>query len=540
MDFKYELVSKNPDKKFKKKMKLSVKIILIFFFLSFCSSLTFQVSRRKVSASARREKQILDGIQKQINTLVKQITNFTKSTNETKISSANGAKKAVEKEKKIISIQTQIGKLLEKASTKISDKQIKKSLKESVSTIKSVVKKASEGVKKNEKETNKLIKESKKVAQVASKNKTKIAKLEKAIAVKQEEEEKKTQHLLQKFYSKKHFHSFAEPKQSKAQTAEDVAGHVSACVSGIMASLQGPFCYKKGADFGKIPTGCAPGLERRLALCFESCRSGYSHVLGVCWGSCPGGWTDIGAICTQMRKKWIFYYPAFQAKSSYIPSSYTNFNDKATCDDGMYKGGALCYRDCGKIQYVNCGIGACSADKAACVAGIINMIVSVGVAVINCVSLVLTMGTSSAGGNQALTQASAQAVKVSATAIRSANSAVRTSLQYLKSMGSKVVDHIKSKVVDALKSKIIANICEDVLNAAMKKSEENTLSKTISRIDILGVYDTVKECKELQKDNSAQQKTSCARAALNLAGVFDPTGLLNVAAAFTYATCDGV
>jgi hypothetical protein len=168
------------------------------------------------------------------------------------------------------------------------------------------------------------------------------------------------------------------------------------------------------------------------------------------------------------------------------------------------------------------------------------MVMSVGAAVINCISLVLTMGASSGGGNQALTKASTQAAKISTTAIKSANTALQKSLIYLKSMGKKVVDFMKSRLADAVKSKIVANICDDVLNAALKKAEENTLSKRINRIDILGVYDTVTECKKLQEENTVEQKTSCARAALNLAGVFDPTGLLNVASAFTYATCDGV
>ncbi len=43
--------------------------------------------------------------------------------------------------------------------------------------------------------------------------------------------------------------------------------------------------------------------------------------------------------------------------SSYIPKYLTNFDSRIPCDNGDYKSGALCYRDCKKASMINCGIG---------------------------------------------------------------------------------------------------------------------------------------------------------------------------------------
>lgn len=64
-----------------------------------------------------------------------------------------------------------------------------------------------------------------------------------------------------------------------------------------MKAMPPEFCWKSGADAGRIPTDCPDGWERKLALCYEKCKSGYKHVLGVCW----------------------------KFPKSYIPKSITNF-----------------------------------------------------------------------------------------------------------------------------------------------------------------------------------------------------------------------
>ena len=128
---------------------------------------------------------------------------------------------------------------------------------------------------------------------------------------------------------------------------------VATCMTALMSSIPPEFCWKKGADAGVIPTGCPSGYYRSLALCYEYCRAGYYVVLGVCWAYCEPGYIDHGATCYKNFFRWYF-------KPTYMAGSLTNFDSRVPCPSGMYRSGALCYRDCNNIGMVNCGIGACS------------------------------------------------------------------------------------------------------------------------------------------------------------------------------------
>ena len=87
---------------------------------------------------------------------------------------------------------------------------------------------------------------------------------------------------------------------------------ISKCMSAFMGAFPPDFCWKKGADFGVIPTGCPAGYFRSLALCYEHCAPGYRHVLGVRWADCGSGYADHGLSCFKHIFSWYF-------KHSYIP-----------------------------------------------------------------------------------------------------------------------------------------------------------------------------------------------------------------------------
>lgn len=123
---------------------------------------------------------------------------------------------------------------------------------------------------------------------------------------------------------------------------------MSTCLNAFLKNIPPSFCYKKGADFGRIPSECPDGMEKRAALCFDPCGSGYYHFGGVCWQAC-GSYKDIGLICSKGFLDWFW-------KKSYIPHSISFLSDNVVCKDGEYKAGALCYRDCKKNGMVNCGI----------------------------------------------------------------------------------------------------------------------------------------------------------------------------------------
>ena len=349
-------------------------------------------------------------------------------------------------------------------------------------------------------------------------------------------------------------HKRFKSRQTKSDNAAQVSGIIGACTSSLVSYLQGPFCYKQGADAGQIPN-CPDNYDDIAGLCQERCRSGYRRVAITCVADCPGGWTDIGVSCSQIRYKKIWFvnvpYPVFQTKDVYAPHTYTLVDSHVSCSTGMYKAGLLCYRDCNKIGYVNCGIGACASDTAACVAAIVNMVVSIAAVVLNAILLVLSLGTSSAGVDQAIDKAMIEGAKLSTNAITSANKAVRSFLNYLKSQGEKFLnmmtqkalkDYLKGLVSSAPDQIMVRSICSDVFDLALQRSQspQAQMERQIRKYDLLGIYDTVNDCKTLQTDNSNNQKTSCARSALATAGFFDPTGILNVASAFTYATCTDV
>jgi len=179
----------------------------------------------------------------------------------------------------------------------------------------------------------------------------------------------------------------------------DIGGEVGKCLQAFTAAVPPSFCFKKGLDFGYIPTKCkAPYSFRSLALCYKPCTANENFVAGVCWGKCASGETDIGAICCtdSCWKVW-----KWKAKSSYIADSVTNFNkDYVECDKPAkeeYKAGALCYRNCEKLGLQNCGIGACSVDGMGCLGGIMDMAVDVISGVAQAVAFVASLGASSAG-----------------------------------------------------------------------------------------------------------------------------------------------
>ena len=123
---------------------------------------------------------------------------------------------------------------------------------------------------------------------------------------------------------------------------------MSTCLNAFLKSIPPSFCFKKGADAGRIPSICPTNYQKILTLCYEQCTSGYYHFGGVCYQQC-GDYKDIGLICTKGISDWFW-------KKSYVPHSITFFDKNVLCNDGEYKMGALCYRDCNKIGMTNCGI----------------------------------------------------------------------------------------------------------------------------------------------------------------------------------------
>lgn len=85
------------------------------------------------------------------------------------------------------------------------------------------------------------------------------------------------------------------------------------CYKGFLERIPPTFCYKKNADFGKIPTDCPPNYFRSLAMCYENCKSGYYYWGGVCYENCKAGYANHPLSC--FKNIFDFYF-----KGSYVPN----------------------------------------------------------------------------------------------------------------------------------------------------------------------------------------------------------------------------
>ena len=325
-------------------------------------------------------------------------------------------------------------------------------------------------------------------------------------------------------------------KLSKEDVKNALEKITSATVQGITAIIPPQFCWKKGADVGIIPTNCPKGMFRYLELCYENCPENYTFVAGVCWEKCHPKSTDIGAFCVGGGHG--------KTKHSYISKSITNFNDGVSCPEGMYKGGALCYRDCKKEGMVNCGIGACSLDAASCTSAILNIVKDVVTGIAQGIGFVLSFGTSGPG-------VSALKTSLKALGKGAIKAALKASKNYLVKIGKDVV---KTKVKVYVKEKAkeyIKQLGENFFNDFLEKASDSLVSKSISvdvdtfneeyfisKLDVIGLGDSITKCKSAGDSPSAA--TDCAGAVLNTISAFDPTGLSAIGAAFMKPVCEKV
>jgi hypothetical protein len=318
------------------------------------------------------------------------------------------------------------------------------------------------------------------------------------------------------------------------QDGVDLAATAKKCLGTLMEAIPADFCWKKGADFGVIPTGCPSGYFRSLALCYENCAANYRFVLGVCWQDCPSGYADHGLSCFKSLFSWYF-------KHSYIPSSLTNFSDKIPCPPGMYRSGALCYRDCNNIGLQNCGIGACATDGLTCGTKIAGMVFGVFEGIATAVSTVATLGGATAvkagikTGFKALGKSALNGVKnrmkkffttdLKSTIYNKAKEII------LKAKAKEFSKEVASGIAPAI-------FCQGVWDESLIKISqdnvevsENSLLKAVDVFDISG---TVKKCSNVGADGGL----SCATSVVNTISNFDPTGILTIAGAFMHPSCE--
>jgi len=327
---------------------------------------------------------------------------------------------------------------------------------------------------------------------------------------------------------------------SAASNAQSIAGVAQACYSGFVSSIPPSFCYKKGGDVGTIPTACSSGYFRSLALCYADCGSGYYFTAGVCWESCGSGYRDDGLSCYRSLFNWYF-------KRSYIPSSYTNFDSRAACSPGLYKSGALCYRDCSQIGLLNCGIGACAATTASCASTIATMVIDELISLGQAVAFVASFGTDSGatvGIDAAKSTVSDGFEKLGSGAVTSALDCFKDVIQregseaFIKQVTDYAADNIAKFTGQTIAMGTLITVCQNVGNQMLSKINQSTgPSINWQNFDPTGISSAVSSCSTVSSTND---QIACAQAVLNSVAIVDPTGIVGMAAAVLQPICNGV
>lgn len=171
--------------------------------------------------------------------------------------------------------------------------------------------------------------------------------------------------------------NYTKPFDWKNFLRESLESAATEFAAAFVEEMPPAVCWKRGGDVGVIPTGCPNGYHRHMAECIKHCDDGYWwDQAASCIKRCPQGYREFPLTCT----RWFHTF----ARHVYHPIRLTNFNHQAPCPSGMYKGGALCYRNCSDERMFqppmeNCGIGACAGNSAGCLAFVIEASVTTSI-----------------------------------------------------------------------------------------------------------------------------------------------------------------
>ena len=372
---------------------------------------------------------------------------------------------------------------------------------------------------------------------------------------------------------------------------------IESCNAGFFATFPPTVCYVKpnGIATSEIPYRCPSGFERKMLICYQACPNGYYHECGRCYPSCSAfygaGYSDSLLFCTSPTQSIM--------KTVIDPVKYYNDSDQVKCDvselggyekpDKQVKIGALCYPNCQAIYMVQCGIDKCAINKAACDNANINQMIDIAIAVYDLVGFILS------GGFSAI--ATLPTKSVAKSSLKRASKKLVSKFEYLVKKGiatvekaiiedtlDKVGDYFKdvaesllepqnpvSNVVkkflkqtnDSAKSLALANfsnakrsevnfgyqfntLCDITtqfnIEAVIERRESEDLINTddiIDVVDVIGITTAINTCdKAANGDPNPDNVTNCVKSVFQTAAMFDPSGLVSLAAAFIYPVCD--
>lgn len=223
----------------------------------------------------------------------------------------------------------------------------------------------------------------------------------------------------------------------------------------------------------------------------------------------------------------------------------TNFDSRIQCNhNDQYKFGALCYRQCDRIDndktpLVNCGILGCATDWTTCASAIINMVMEIGFAISSLAALSASAGTAApavAAGRQLLRRSNALMVKavvrgaskssLKVTAKKFAKKAWKHTAKYAKG--------VAAQLGGAWTENAVKNACNEYAKAYHNAIKVRSPEFDPKSLDLTGTAAAIDSC---GGENARTQPWTCAGAITGALSTLDPTGLLGVASAFMHDGC---
>jgi len=319
------------------------------------------------------------------------------------------------------------------------------------------------------------------------------------------------------------------------------------CAQSFYENIPPSFCWKRGLDVGTLPTDCPAGFFRSTLFCFQNCKPGWKFDgIAFCDKICPPDTTSLPLVCTHFDKDPTKIWSV--GKESYLPKTYTNFEDEVPCPIGMWKILGLCYRDCNNIGLRNCGPLMCASDLTTCGTGVIDMSVDFLTGVAKTVSFVLTFGADSpavAGVNAAKTALKTLVKKVGWKLLGKGIDILKyiathpdARKRIIDSILNRSVEKLKDYKVDPSQSKDLQVVCTEVGNSLLDKAakeDPNTKTFDIEKIDVLEFKNIIYDCTSIK---NASGGIACAKSILKSLETIDPTGLAGMASAFMHPICD--
>lgn len=313
-----------------------------------------------------------------------------------------------------------------------------------------------------------------------------------------------------------------------------------ACFRNILENIPPSFCWKKDGDFGEIPTGCPPNYFRNIALCYENCEPGYTYGVGSCRKDCEAGYNDKGLICSKGFFNWYF-------KKIYFNNWYTNFNDNVPCSKGKYKAGALCYKDCRSVGLANCGWAGCSRTKDQCLSSILQISVDF---LLGLGKLITFIGKHTNSTNSTLTgivgkiqegmdKVGGEFMKKSFDSLKKwigDNSIKAYFVDLVANATSKFLEEKFNEYVNTSEvQRICGNVHEEVQTKILNATNANLTAGDLMQ----NAGEVINECKNVDlNNNSTEDEAQCIKKVLNTAGLYDPTGITTMFAAFAQPICN--